>query len=50
VDTGLDRRHEGTGLGLSICANLVRLLGGDIRASSEYGVGSAFTFTIPFEE
>ncbi|HEX2453732.1 MAG TPA: PAS domain-containing protein [Vicinamibacterales bacterium] len=50
VDTGLDRRHEGTGLGLSICANLVRLLGGDIRARSESGVGSAFTFTIPLQE
>ena len=37
-------------VGLSICANLARLLGGDIRARSEYGVGSAFTFTVPLEE
>jgi signal transduction histidine kinase len=47
LESGLSRRHEGTGLGLAICKNLVNLLGGQIRAKSEWGVGSNFTFTLP---
>lgn len=47
IDTGLARNHEGTGLGLSICLRLVEMLGGTIRAESEWGKGSAFTFTLP---
>ena len=47
IDSGLTRRHEGTGLGLSICKKLVELLGGEIRAESEFGAGSTFTFTLP---
>jgi PAS domain S-box-containing protein len=37
----------GTGLGLTISRRLARALGGDIRASSTYGAGSAFTLTLP---
>jgi signal transduction histidine kinase/sensor domain CHASE-containing protein len=47
VDTGLSRRHEGTGLGLSICKRLLELMKGSIAVTSEPGVGSVFTFTLP---
>lgn len=47
LDTGLARNHEGTGLGLSICRGLVEKMGGQIRAESQWGVGSTFTFTLP---
>jgi PAS domain S-box-containing protein len=41
------RRHEGTGLGLYVSRNLSALLGGQLTVSSEYGMGSKFTLTIP---
>lgn len=37
----------GAGLGLSICQNLVKLMGGTIKAESELGTGSTFHFSIP---
>ena len=40
-------RYGGTGLGLAISRNLCRMLGGDIQISSELGVGSIFTVTLP---
>ncbi len=43
------RSHEGTGLGLSVSRELTRLLGGDLVVSSELGVGSVFTVTLPRE-
>ena len=41
------RRHGGTGLGLSICRNLAGLMGGRIELTSQVGVGSCFTVTLP---
>jgi signal transduction histidine kinase len=38
--------REGTGLGLAISRDLVRGMGGDLRARSEVGRGSAFTIEL----
>jgi PAS domain S-box-containing protein len=47
VDSGTTRNYEGTGLGLAISRRLAELMGGEVRAASEWGKGSVFTFTLP---
>jgi signal transduction histidine kinase/ligand-binding sensor domain-containing protein/CheY-like chemotaxis protein len=44
-----DQEHEGTGLGLSISLQFAQLMGGNLTAKSELGVGSSFTLEIPIE-
>jgi two-component system, sensor histidine kinase len=40
---------EGAGLGLQISWELARLMGGDLRASSQVGHGSRFELRLPYE-
>jgi len=40
----------GTGLGLSICRNITEALGGRIDVTSEVGVGSTFSVSLPYSE
>ena len=46
IDTGMDGLREGTGLGLAITKHLVEAMGGEVRATSTWGQGSCFGFTL----
>ncbi len=50
ADISIVRQYEGTGLGLSIARGLIVLHNGMIWATSEYGKGSQFHFTIPLKK
>ncbi len=42
------QRSDGVGLGLSICRQRVNLMGGRMSLQSKVGLGSEFTFTLPY--
>lgn len=49
VDMSRTKKHEGTGLGLHLSRKLAVILGGDIKAESEFGKGTKFVITLPLE-
>ncbi len=50
AETTTTRKYGGTGLGLSIAKQMVTLLGGELKVKSAVGVGSVFSFTMPFKQ
>lgn len=52
AEAGTARKYGGTGLGLSISRNLVQMLGGQLKVSSQEGQGTCFSFqlTLPLPQ
>ena len=50
ANNSITKTYGGTGLGLAICKNLIELQAGSLSVSSKEGVGTAFTFIIPYKK
>lgn len=50
VDDSSTRKGEGTGIGLALTKELVKLLGGEIKAGSIKGKGTSFYVDLPIKE
>ncbi|MCK9600129.1 MAG: ATP-binding protein, partial [Sphaerochaeta sp.] len=48
ANASIHRKYGGSGLGLSIVKALVEKMGGKLSVTSEFGIGSTFTATVPF--
>lgn len=46
TDSDIDQSIQGTGLGLSICSRLSEIMGGELTATSELGIGSRISFKV----
>jgi CheY-like chemotaxis protein/two-component sensor histidine kinase len=49
ADSSTTRKFGGTGLGLTITKQLTELLGGQLSVSSQTGIGSVFSLTVPVD-
>jgi signal transduction histidine kinase len=47
VDSTTTRQYSGIGLGLAVCRNLTHLVGGELTAESQPGMGSTFRLELP---
>jgi len=50
MDSSLSRQYDGSGLGLVLVKTLVDMHGGMVEVQSEVGVGSRFTFLLPWKQ
>lgn len=46
TDSDIDQLIQGTGLGLSICSRLSQMMGGELAATSELGIGTRISFKV----
>ncbi|MFB6343580.1 ATP-binding protein [Saccharicrinis sp. FJH62] len=50
ADSRITKRYGGTGLGLTICKNLIEKQNGSLTVKSEEGMGTRFSFVLPFKK
>ena len=48
IEGQIGRTHEGTGIGLALVKDLTELHGGEVRVTSQIGVGTTFEVRLPF--